>query len=299
MTTTYVFTDFGSAEHERFIDGPTPEPGPGQLLIDVRAAGVNPYDWKLRSGLFGRKAKLPRAMGVEAAGVVRAIGPEVEGFQVGAEVVGSAAKGFGSYADQTVLRASATVLKPAGLNFSDAAVMPVAGVAAYNGTHQVPLEQDQTLVIIGAGGGVGTIATQIGSARGVTVIGVAGESKQDYLRELGAVPVVYGAGLAERLREASAGRIDLVLDLVGGESLREALEVASADRIITTVDSEAVAEHGVRELRHDPEALRKVVEIAASGRIDPKVTAFPLAEAREAVAEVEAGHSIGNIVLVP
>ncbi|GAA4284364.1 NADP-dependent oxidoreductase [Brevibacterium daeguense] len=299
MTTTYVFTDFGSAEHEQFFEGPTPEPGPGQLLIDVRAAGVNPYDWKLRSGLFGRKAKLPRAMGVEAAGVVRAVGPDVEGFPVGTEVVGTVAKGFGGYADQTVLRAAATVEKPAALSFTDAAVMPVAGVTAYDGTHQIELERGQTLVILGAGGGVGTIATQIGGVHKFNVIGVAGESKQDYLRGLGATPVVYGPGLADRLRAASSGTIDLVLDLVGGDSLRAALEVVSADRIITTVDSGAVAEHGVLELQHDPEALKKIVDVASYGLIDPQVTVVPLAEAGRAVAEVEGGHSTGNIVLVP
>src|SRR3954454_19898586 len=181
MPRVYGFTGFGGPEQQDFWDEPKPTPGPSELLIAVRAAGVNPIDAKLRSGAFQAfmPVDLPKVMGTEAAGVVEQVGKDVEGFAVGDEVLGSVAPGSGGFAEYTVLSADRTVKKPVHVSFTDAAVLPGAGVTAYAGVQQLGLTEGQTLLIIGIGGGVGVAAAQIARDRGVNVVGSGSPGKRD------------------------------------------------------------------------------------------------------------------------
>src|SRR5699024_8736934 len=155
MSAVFVFTTYGGPEGQMLTEREPPAPGPGEIAIEVHAAGVNPADWKRREGAFGTRGALPVAMGLEAAGVVTAVGEGVDEFAVGDEVLGAPARGLGAFAEHTVLAASQTVAKPEAISFADAATIPVAGTTAYDLTHQVELEAGQTLLVIGAGGGVG------------------------------------------------------------------------------------------------------------------------------------------------
>lgn len=166
MSRQYLFTEYGGPEVEAMRERPAPEPGPGQLLIEVRAAGVNPVDVKIREGRLGRERDLPAPMGREAAGIVTAVGPDVAGFAVGDEVLGLLARGEGGFADHALLSAASTVTKPEDIGFEVAASVPVAGTTAYDLTHQVELEAGQSLLVLGAGGGVGHLVTQIGRVHG-------------------------------------------------------------------------------------------------------------------------------------
>lgn len=154
-----------------------PVPGAGELLVEVRAAGVNPFDIKVRAGAFGRDGAVPMPMGQEVSGVVLSVGPSVDGFAVADEVLGTVAQGQGAFAVHTLMRAAAAIIKPEEISFVDAATIPIAAASAYDGTHQIELEAGQKLLILG-GGGVGLMAAQIGRVHEFDVIGVAHESKR-------------------------------------------------------------------------------------------------------------------------
>src|SRR5699024_3373807 len=164
---------------------------------------------------------------------------------VGAAVLGTAAKGHGTFAQHTVLNAKQTVAKPEELSFADAAVIPVAGSTAYDVTHQIELEAGQTLLILGAGGGVGLMAAQIGKVHQFTVIGVASASKRELVESTGATFVESGDGVADRVRAVAPDGVDLVVDLVGGQPLRDIAAVAKdPEGVISTVDPDLVGELG-------------------------------------------------------
>src|SRR5699024_9030076 len=226
MTKMLVFTEFGGPETQEFVDQDFPAPKGAQVAIQVKAAGVNPADWKIRTGQMGDHWQLPAPMGREAAGIVTAIGEKVEDFAVGDEVLGLAATGHGTFAEHTVLNANQIVAKPEELSFADAAALPVAGGTAYDVTHQIELEPGPTMVILGAGGGVGLMAAQIGKVHQFNVIGVASASKQQLIEAIGATFVESGDGAADRVREIAPEGADVLIDLVGGDALREIAPVA-------------------------------------------------------------------------
>ncbi|MFD9130271.1 NADP-dependent oxidoreductase [Kitasatospora sp. NPDC059571] len=300
MSKAFGYRAYGGPENQEFLDRPVPDPGPGQLLIAVRAAGVNPVDWKIRNGWLGTSAPLPRVLGVEAAGVVQRVGAGVTGFVPGDEVFGVAAAG--GYAEHTLLDADATARRPAGVSFARAAALPVAAATAYDAVEQLALEPGRTLLVLGVGGGVGSAAAQIAVARGVRVVGTAADRSRAYVEELGAVQVRYGEGVADRIRAAAPDGVDGLLDLIGGEDLREAAAVlADRTRLVSTADPETAAALGGSAVRRSsgPAALDGVAELVATGALDPRVTAtYPLERAAEALAEVESGHARGKLVLV-
>ncbi|MGB8938969.1 MAG: NADP-dependent oxidoreductase, partial [Streptomyces sp.] len=190
MSKAYVFTRFGGPEVETFVDQDPPAPGPGQLLVAVRAAGVNPVDWKLRAGKRrpgSPPAEFPEVLGSEVAGVVEAVGSDVAGFAVGDAVFGN--PDTGGYAEYTLLPASLAAHKPEGLSFAEAAALPVAVATAYDGLRQLDLPVGATLLITGAGGGVGVAAAQLARHLGVRVVGTASEGKKAFVESLGAVHV--------------------------------------------------------------------------------------------------------------
>ncbi|MFD7894666.1 NADP-dependent oxidoreductase [Streptomyces sp. NPDC059743] len=303
MSKAYVFTEHGGPEAEAFAELPVPSPGPGQLLVAVRAAGVNPVDWKLRNGYRrpgSAPAELPAVLGSEAAGVVREIGAGVEGFAVGDAVFGSTLTG--GYAEYTLLPVGITAHKPDALPFTDAATLPVAAATAYDALHQLALEPGATLLITGAGGGVGVAAVQIARGLGIRVLGTASAGKKEFVESLGAVHVLPGPGLTERVKAVAPDGVDAVLDLVGGPALREAAEVLAdpEGRLISAGDKGTVPELGGAAVVRARTAavLDAVAELVVSGTLRPYVTrTFPLERAAEALRAVEDGHVQGKIVI--
>lgn len=300
MTRTLVFTAHGGPETQEIIEQPAPVPGPGQIAIEVRAAGVNPVDWKIRAGRLG-DLPLPAPMGREASGVVTAVGAGVEDFAVGDEVLGLAAPGHGTFATHTVLDADQAVAKPEELSFEDAAALPVAGATAYDVTHQIELEPGQTMLVLGAGGGVGLMAAQIGRVHEFTVIGVASASKQEPVESTGATFVASGDGAADRVRALVPDGVDLVIDLVGGQALRDIAGVAKEPGLVITAADPATAEElGGTAVQRSAEGLEKITGVAEYGLVDPQVSArFSLDDVHEAVAAVETGHAAGKVIVVP
>ncbi|MFH8791454.1 NADP-dependent oxidoreductase [Streptomyces sp. NPDC017941] len=302
MAKAYVFTRHGGPEVEALIDREPPEPGPGQLLIEVRAAGVNPVDFKLRDG-YRRPGQapveLPEVFGSEAAGVVVRTGPGIEEFTVGDAVFGSTLTG--GYAEYTLLPVAVAARKPGGLTFAEAATLPVAAATAYDGVRQLALPAGATLLVTGAGGGVGSTAVRLALHEGLRVVGTASEGKKDVVESLGAVHVASGPGLVERVRAAAPDGVDGVFDLVGGEPLRAVAElVADRTRLITAGGKQIVGELGGSPVARarDAATLTAVAGLAARGVLRPRITAtFPLARAGEALRTVEAGHAHGKVVI--
>ncbi|WP_406444291.1 NADP-dependent oxidoreductase [Streptomyces sp. NBC_00631] len=303
MPKAYVYTRHGGPAAEAFADVDRPVPGPGELLIAVRAAGVNPVDWKLRDGLRRPgegAARFPVVLGSEAAGVVEEIGAGVTGFAVGDEVFGNTPGG--AFAEYALLMASVTAHKSAALSFTDAATLPVAAATAYDGVRQLDLPEGATLLVTGAGGGVGAAALQIARAWGLRVVGVASAAKKDLVESLGAVHVPSGPGLADRVRAAAPEGVDGVYDLVGGEVLTEAAGLlADRTRLITAAAPPQTvgALGGARvERARTAAVLDEVAELVVAGELDPHVSlTFPLDKADEALRAVEDGHALGKIVI--
>lgn len=301
MSKLLVFNDYGGPETQELIERPVPTPGLNEIVIEVKAAGVNPADWKIRAGLMGDHWKLPAPMGREASGIVTAVGEGVEQFAVGDAVLGLAAKGQGTFAEHAVLNASQTVIKPDELSFVDAAAIPVAGGTAYDVTHQIELDPGETMLILGAGGGVGMMAAQIGNVHKFTVIGVASTGKQRLVESTGATFVASGEDAADRVRAIAPNGVDLVIDLVGGQALRDIAPVAkNPGSIISTADPVTVQEVGGVPVKRTKEGLAKITEVAGYGLVTPNVTErFGLDEAFAAIALVEDGHTAGKVVIEP
>ncbi|MFH8475530.1 NADP-dependent oxidoreductase [Streptomyces sp. NPDC018000] len=302
MPKAYVFTRNGGPEVEALIEQDMPVPGPGQLLVAVRAAGVNPVDWKLRTGYTrpgSEPQPFPTVFGSEAAGVVEGVGPDVKGFAVGDEVFGNPATG--GYAEYTLLSVAVTAHKPAELSFTDAAVLPVAAATAYDGVRQLGLAPGSTLLITGAGGGVGTFAVQLARHAGVHVIGAASAAKKDFIESLGAVHVESGAGVADRVRAAAPDGIDAVFDLVGGDTLRAVAPLLTDPATLISAGGKPLAVElgGAAVARTRTAAvLDEVANLVVTGVLRTHLTrTFPLTEAGEALRAVESGHAHGKIVI--
>lgn len=299
MSKVYVFNDFGGPENQDLIDRPAPQPGPGELAVKVRAAAVNPVDWKIRSGWLGTDLPRPAPMGQEIAGVVTDVGQGVEGFAVSDEVLAPAAPGYGAFAEDTIVRATDAVAKPEEISFADAATIPVAAATAYDATHQIELEPGQTLLILGAGGGVGLMAAQIARVHQFTVIAVASQAKREIIESTGATFVPSGPGVAEHVRQVAPKGVDLIVDLVGGDALRQIADLVSdPSRIISAADPATATELGGSAMKRTAEAMAKITEVIEYNLVDPHVSAlYPLDHAGEAIAAVETGHSTGKTVI--
>ncbi len=273
MSKIFVFNNYGGPEQQELIDLPTRDPGAGELAIHVRAAGVNPVDWKIREGLLGTHEVPPVPMGREAAGVVTAVGESVEQFAVGDEVLGLVAQGAGAFAEYTLLRADKTVAKPEEISFEDAAAIAVSGTAAYDATHQIELEPGQTLLVVGAGGGVGRMVVQIAKVHEFTVLGVASAAKRELVESVGATFIESGDGLAERARQAAPDGVDLIVDLVGGDALRAVASMAKDPSLILTLaDGDTAREVGGSVVKRTDESLGKITDVIKYGLVDPTVT---------------------------
>jgi len=299
MSKVYVFNRYGGPDGQELIDRPAPRPGPGEMAVKVRAAGVNPVDWELRAGHLGQAQDLPAPMGQEVSGVVTALGEGVQDYSVGDAILGPVAPGHGGFAEHTIVRADAVVAKPEQISFADAATIPVAGATAYDGTHQIELEAGQTLLILGIGGGVGLMAAQIGKVHKFTVIGTGSESKRDVVESTGATLVPYGQDSAARIGKVAPDGVDLILDLVGGQALREVADlVPDRSRIISAADPATAMDLGGSALERTTEALAKITDVIEYGLVDPHVSAlYPLERSGEAIAAVESGRATGKVVI--
>jgi NADPH:quinone reductase-like Zn-dependent oxidoreductase len=310
-----VATGFGGPENLHLVDTDVGEPAPGQVLLQVRAAGVNPFDAKSYSGAFGSDpAKLPIRLGGEAAGVVLAVGPDAEGpagpVRVGDEVI--AYRIGGGYAEQVLVPAASVVPKPAGMPWDQAAGLMLAGATAVHALTVVGAAPGETLLVHGAAGGVGLVAVQLAAARGARVLGTASPAAHDLLRELGAEPVEYGPGLADRVRALAPGGVDAAIDTVGtDEAIDVSVElVPDVRRIVTIAGFRRGAEVGVVRIGSGPgadpgtairEAARlQLVEAVAQGTLRVVVAdTFPLREVAQAHRAVLGRHRPGKLVLIP
>lgn len=307
MTKAIAFTEFGPADVLHPLDVELPAPGPGQVRIAVRAAGVNPLDHKIRSGAMSAvfPVAFPHVPGIEAAGVVEEVGEGVTELRVGDEVFGPTVSG--SYAEQALAAADQLAGKPAGLGWEQAAALPVAAETAHRALGLLHLRAGETLLLHGAAGGVGTLVVQFAVSRGVKVIGTASEGNHAYLRELGAVPVAYGEGLADRVRAAAPEGVHAALDAAGqGGAVTVSIELTGGtDRVVTIADAPGAHQHRVRFTGGGEggsatrPALAEALALREAGTLRlPIHRTYPLAEAADAHRASEYGHLTGKLIIL-
>jgi NADPH:quinone reductase-like Zn-dependent oxidoreductase len=291
------FAEFGGPDVLHLIDAEEPHAGPGRIRIAVRAAGVNPVDWRIREGqiLGAHPVELPSGVGLDAAGVVDEVGDGVEGVEVGDRVFG---EGASTYAEFAVLSAWARM--PDGLTFEEAAGYPSVVETALRIIREVGVRSGQTLLVSGASGGVGSAVLQIARDRGITVIGTAGAANQDYLRHLGALATTYGDGWVERVRQL--GHVDAALDLAGSGVIRELVELTGNPQKVLSIADLRAPELGVRfsgMAGSVPEALAEAADLISRGKLHiPVEKSYTLAEAAVAHVDSQAGHTRGRRVIV-
>ncbi|GAA3615405.1 NADP-dependent oxidoreductase [Microlunatus ginsengisoli] len=295
------FSEYGGPEVLRWAEAEEPHAGPGQIRIKVAAASINPIDWKLSTGMFagGKPMEGVGRLGFDAAGVVDEIGDGVTGVQVGDDVFG---RGNATQAEFAVLDAWA--LKPSSVDWALAAAAGVSIETAERGLRLVGVEPGQTLFVDGGAGGVGATVVQVAIARGIRVIASAGEGNQDYLREIRAIPVVYGDGVADRARAAAGGDVDAVFDVAGKTPIAELIGLVPEPAKVVTIANYGAAESGVILTRggadsHPFEALAQGARLLESSQLVIKFQTFPFDRAAEAYAISLGGHVRGKLVLVP
>jgi NADPH:quinone reductase-like Zn-dependent oxidoreductase len=300
------FGEYGGISVLRVDEVPRPAPESGQVLVRVKAAGINPGEAKIREGLLHSRwpSTFPSGEGSDLAGIVEQAGPGVTGFAAGDEVIGWVDT-RSSQAEYAVVEAANLVRKPASVPWEVAGALPVAGFTAWAAVRAVGASAGDTLVVSGAAGGVGSIAVQLGKGAGATVIGLAGPANHDWLREHGIVPVAYGDGVADRIRAVSP-KVDAFIDTYGGDYVELALEQLGVppERVDTIARFDAVEKYGVKAEGNAAGASAATLEalagLVAAGDLDvPIAAAYPLAQVREAFTELEEGHTRGKIVLVP
>jgi NADPH:quinone reductase len=316
MASAIVATAFGGPEVLSMVEVAVAPPGPGEIQVEVRAAGVNPVDYKLYSGARGDDPSLlPMRLGLEASGVVTAVGrgatgPAGKQFQPGDEVIGYPVQG--AYATEIVAPASSVLAKPAALSFEQASGLMLTGATAFHALTVTNVTKDDTIVVHGAAGGVGLMVVQLAVNIGARVIGTAGESGHPYLRQFGAEPVVYGDGLLERIRELAPGGVDAAIDTVGTtEAIDTSLAlVPDRSRVVTIAAFQRGLELGIKVIGGAPGAdpgteIRSAVRfdllrLVEEGKLRVVVAAiYPLFEAAGAHEALQAGHTHGKIILVP
>ncbi|WP_228993494.1 NADP-dependent oxidoreductase [Streptomyces sp. DH8] len=291
------FAAFGGPDVLDLIEAEEPHAGPGRIRVSVRAAGVNPVDWRLREGqaLGAHPVRLPSGVGLDAAGVVDEVGEGVTGVAVGDHVFG---EGADTYAEFAVLSAWAPM--PAGLSFAEAAGYPSVVETALRVIREVGVRPGQTLLVSGASGGVGSAVLQIARERGIAVIGTAGAANQDYLRALGALATTYGEGWVERVRRL--GPVHAALDLAGSGVIPDLVGLTGDPAKVVSIADLGAPEFGVRfsgVAGSVPDALAEASALIARGRLRiPVEKAYALTEAAEAHADSRAGHTRGRRVIV-
>ncbi|AZU00017.1 MULTISPECIES: NADP-dependent oxidoreductase [Brevibacterium] len=285
---------------------PDPKVPPASVLIEVRAAGVNPVDWKLVGGHLDpvMPTQFPVTPGWDVAGVVVGLGFDTPEFSIGDEVLAYARKdvlGGGTFAEKVAVPVHAVAPKPKSLSWEQAGGLPLAGGTALRTLESLGELEGRTVLIHGASGGVGSFAVQIAGAAGARVIGTASEANHEYLRGLGAEPVTYGDGLVERVLEAAGGKVDGVADFVGGV-LDDTLAVLAEDGSHASVTDPSVAEHGGRHIwvRPDGSETARLGLLVDEGKLTVDVAGtYGLDQVPQAFKDSATGHVRGKLVIVP
>lgn len=306
MTTMRAATydHFGDDSVLAVTDQPLPRVAPGEVLVRVKAAGVNPVDWKVMSGGLEAlmETQFPVVPGWDVAGVVEQVGIDVTDYAVGDEVIGYARKDWvhgGTFAEFVAVPRRCLARKPERLSWQQAAGLPLAGLTAYQVLHRLGLDAGKTVLIHGGAGGVGSFGVQVAVAAGARVIATASESNHEYLRDLGAEPVTYGEGLPDRVRALAPEGVDIVADFVGGV-LDATLAVLADGGVHASITDPAVLGGGGQWMwvHPDPTDLAALAELAQSGAVDVTVTAtFALDQVPDAFALSREGHTRGKIVI--
>ncbi|MEU0131463.1 MULTISPECIES: NADP-dependent oxidoreductase [unclassified Streptomyces] len=300
------YSRYGTADVLEYGERPDPKVGPDSVLVKVRAAAVNPVDWKAREGYLqaGLEAVFPVIPGWDVSGVVVQPGAAVDEFEVGDEVIGYVREDFlsrGTFAEYVAAPVRTLARKPLSLSFEEAAGLPLCGLTAYQVLHRtLKVQEGETVLVHAAAGGVGSLAVQLARHAGCRVVGTAGPHNHDYVRRLGGEPVEYGEGLAGRLRDLVPEGFDAAFDTVGGEALRVSAEtLASGGRLASIADAE-VFSYGGRYafVRPDAADLARLAELAEQSIVSVHVDrVFPLEQAADAYRLNEQGRTRGKIVV--
>jgi NADPH:quinone reductase-like Zn-dependent oxidoreductase len=299
------FDEYGGIEVLKVVDVPRPVPGAGQVLVQVKAAGINPGEAKIREGLLDAlwPATFPSGEGSDLAGIVAETGPAVSGVSVGDEVIGWT-DNRASQAEYVVVEEQHLTPKPAGVPWEVAGALFVVGATSYAAVQAVSLTEGDTVVVSAAAGGVGSLAVQLARRADATVIGLAGQANFEWLAGHGVIPVAYGDRVTDRIRQA-AGKVDAFIDTFGADYVQLALELGvEASRIDTIANFQAVARYGVKGDGNGAGAsasvLAELAGLIAAGELEVPIAAtFPLDQVQEAYRQLATGHILGKIVLLP
>jgi NADPH:quinone reductase-like Zn-dependent oxidoreductase len=299
------FDEYGGIEVLKVVDVPRPAPRTGQVLVQVKAAGINPGEAKVREGLYASRwpATFPSGQGSDLAGIVAETGPGLTGFSADDEVIGWT-DNRASQAEYVVVEQQHLTAKPAAVPWEVAGALFVAGVTAFATVRAVSPTGGDTVVVAGAAGGVGSLAVQLARRAGATVIGLASEAHHQWLADHGVIPVAYGDGVADRIRHA-ASKVDAFIDTFGADYVELALELGvEPSRIDTIANFGAVAQYGVKAEGNAAGAsagvLAELAGLIAAGELEVPIAAtFPLDRVQDAYRRLAEGHLLGKIVLLP
>jgi NADPH:quinone reductase-like Zn-dependent oxidoreductase len=300
------FNHYGGLEVLQVMEVDRPKPGPGKVLVRVKAAGINPGEAAIRKGLFAERwpATFPSGQGSDLAGIVEEAGPGVANVEVGDEVIGFT-NDRASQAEFVLVESGNLVARPRNVSWEQAGALFVAGTTAYAAVRSVGLSAGDTVIVSGAAGGVGSIAVQLARNSGAKVIGLASDANRKWLADHGVIPVTYGDGVEDRIRAASGGKVDAFIDTFGGGYVELAIQLGVAlTRIDTIIDFAAAAKYGVKTEGSfeaaSADVLGQLAGLMAAGRLEiPIAKVYPLAQVREAYRELEERHTRGKIVLEP
>lgn len=306
MPKAVKFNQYGGIDVLQVVDVERPEPGSGQVLVNVKAAGINPGEASIRKGVFAEiwPATFPSGQGSDLAGIVAAVGEGVQGFAVGDEVIGFT-NNRASQAEFVVVEAGQLTHRPANVSWEAAGSLFVVGTTAYAAIRAVSLKRGDTVAVSGAAGGVGSIVVQLAKRVGAKVIGLASTVHHQWLRDHGIIPVAYGEGVEERLRAASENHLDAFIDTYGADYVELALKLGvRPERIDTIINFEAVAKYGIKAEGSaeaaNADVLAELARMIDQGELEiPIARAYPLAAVQEAYRDLEQRHTLGKIVLVP
>ncbi|MDO8145383.1 MULTISPECIES: NADP-dependent oxidoreductase [unclassified Isoptericola] len=301
-----TYAQYGSADVLELTEQPDPHPGADVVVVRVKAASVNPVDWKVREGYLDGllDTQFPVVPGWDVAGVVEQVGLDTPEYSVGDEVYGYVRKDWvhgGTFAEKVAAPVRTLAPKPSTLSFEEAAAVPLTGLTALQSIRRAGVASGQTVLVHAAAGGVGSFAVQIAKARGARVIGTASEGNHDFLRSLGAEPVTYGDGLADRVRALAPEGVDVALDYVGGDAVAVSADVLAPGGTISSIaDPAARDEHGGQYVwvRPSTEDLAELGALIDEGTVGVEVAeVYDLADAAAAHRASETGHVRGKIVV--
>jgi NADPH:quinone reductase-like Zn-dependent oxidoreductase len=301
------FERYGGIEVLDVVEVPRPVPGDGEVLVRVRAAGINPGEAAIRTGALHARwpSTFPSGQGSDLAGTIEELGAGVTSVSVGEDVIGFTDH-RASHAEYVLVEAANVIPRPAGVSWEQAGSLYVAGTTAWAAVRAVALRPQDSVVVSGAAGGVGSLAVQLARRTGATVIGLAGQANHAWLLDHDVTPVSHGDGVADRIRQAAHGKdIDAFIDTFGAGYVELALDLGvKPDRIDTIADFAAIEKYGVKgdgnAVGGNPAVLAELADLIATGRLDlPIARSYPLDRVRDAFAELERRHTRGKIVLIP